>query len=313
MWIFLLFFASLSFAGPFSTGEPVFKWNKSNITVCWLNKERIPYEKFNQFQIKRLSTIEDSLITPQTSLKSFIQKTITEEFTKEKTGITFTGWKDCYNSGPVDTILLIGNDGSVNSTTGTSNIGRGISFGSTEVIPEGKYAYVYLNVFYKPGKIKITADNYYKLLAIHEFGHLAGLRHEHIRPEAQKDYLCRDMELVEVPTRHTSFFSTYDPSSIMNYCFNNFVQGKGGVVFYSYPSARPDLREKYKNLNLFEEKEVSQFRDRSLFQVTTSSELTQYKLRIGLSFKDIHGLKCLYKYSASEFLQKCQKLYGPLF
>lgn len=74
-------------------------------------------------------------------------------------------------------------------------------------------------------KLKIAKPSYYSALAAHEFGHLIGLRHEDIHPDAAKDPQCNG-KAAEEPLSEQTKIEKYDPNSIMNRCYlNKYFEG----------------------------------------------------------------------------------------
>lgn len=111
-----------------------------------------------------------------------------------------------------------------------------------------------------------------QLVALHEFGHIAGMRHEHTRSEIKSDQFCQMIEdqaiflfasykrpKIEPRLDSSIAYGNYDPYSVMSYCY---------------------LVAK------------SQFEEPSFKQYFTNTQIKNMK--VGLSNGDIHALRCLY-------------------
>lgn len=124
----------------------------------------------------------------------------------------------------------------------------------------------------------LNDDEYLSLIALHEFGHLAGLRHEQVRAEAFEDSNCDKYEGLhgEKPFEQTLLFGEYDPNSIMSLCFNDGLS-RTGLNFIA---------------NDF--KEPLYLQDHSIFSSVSVSGGVQIKARIGLSKGDQETLNNLY-------------------
>lgn len=232
--------------------------------------------------------------------KKAMQKMVDTEFKAERTGLSFKGWKDCKDTeGPVDLYILT-SDKPVSALGarifGKAEIGNGTEYNSHAVrlVGDGPTHMFFAKVPREDGTIDFELT---KLYALHEFGHVAGLRHEHIRPEADLDELC---ELdggagTEAPGPLTENFSAYDSFSIMNYCFLHAVQRISG---FHFQLPKSNDRVKY-------------FSDRNIFTKKLIGDSWDIRLKPALSQGDVRGLKCLYVFSEAEFHQNCHSKAKP--
>lgn len=141
--------------------------------------------------------------------KKRIQNWVNEQYTLEKTGIHFTGWKDCEEA-PEAEVVIFYNKNSVIMTA---------IFGGLHGLA-GEFGPL------RPGRIEgypaalnsvtISKSGMNKGTALHEFGHVAGLAHEHNHPDADENgKKCKDI----APYFRTKFeYEPYDAESIMSYC-----------------------------------------------------------------------------------------------
>jgi hypothetical protein len=304
-----------SLAGTLSVGEPFLKWNKKEVKVCWQDLDPIPLERFDELHIKKMELFKKTLATIEASSKQIIQEVITSEYTEVRTGIHFSGWKSCKDSANYDVVLFMGKQNA--SVGGYASLGSGHidSHANYSLLEKGKLAFVYLDV--DPGEgSRLNLNEHLRMGALHEFGHLAGLRHEHLRKEAQGDILCdvAYIDLIETADLKTRNFSSYDPNSIMNYCYMESLRLEIGSQFYTYP-VNPILGPELKNFYVMWEKSrlAKAFVDKTLLEEKPFKEsgLTEHHIKIGLSQKDVHGLKCLYLFDKGEFDGKCKADFNP--
>lgn len=308
--LFLKCFSSFadteSYARPISIGEPLLKWNKSHVIVCWLDQNRIPTEQFSDYQLEKIGHLEITLIQLSTSKKKMIQDFIQTEFDQSKTGISFTGWNSCNNTPKPDAILLVGEGFHFPDTPGgRASLGRGHFSQDFIRLDDDKLSFLYFNITPTAITPKLDIDDYLKNLSLHEFGHLAGLRHEHIRDEAKRDPLCRFTGITPGGERvysQTRYYSKYDPVSIMNYCFNDFIEKKAGKVFYVSSKYDEKLWAEYFDRYIFANKQVDPalLNDDSIISQKLVNGVIELKVRIGLSKQDIHTLKCMYMHTDKE-------------
>lgn len=296
--------ASISlFAGTDSTGETSFKWSKKEVKVCWLDDSPINKDEFNENQFQQIGDVIDVLVTMRSSLKKKIQALIQTEFTLNKTGITFTGWSSCRDTKDYDLILLTGDTTARSYTNflGLATIGRG-DIVAYDLMDKTKKSFIYIDLHHqKPSAV--TATELTLIVTLHEFGHAAGLRHEHIRG--------KDCSHFEKQHANTSFFSVYDSSSIMNYCFLDFIENEVGFNFFRLEKLNYEnyqrIQEEH-NMTINISPRVLPYSDDSIFTITPVSEiegLLEYKIRLGLSKGDLHGLKCMYVYDPKTFSKVC--------
>ena len=259
-------------------GEPNVAWKKRQIHVCWHNagKDNPSYAP-NDFKIEQ---------------KLAVQQIVEQEYTVPRVGITFFGWEDCSTITNYD--LEIYQDIDILPTNNLVDIYRKAKVEGFSVLGQGgreektnehdgyfnrnqQLSTMYL--LYQP-MFRIGSEFYkpteeLQATALHEFGHAAGLRHEHIRPEAKDDPNCKNMNFVIDETILDSAinYEDYDPNSIMNYCWSSTLGLIGNVV-----NVLPNVP------------------DQTLYTVTTNKKTKKktYFIRNGLSAKDISTLNKMY-------------------
>ncbi len=311
-------------ASNFSIGEPVTKWTKTEISVCFATKNEWTKSRIRKTQgFGSLAKADEGL--PFTlDQKSLIQDIVTANYTEEETGIHFTGWKDCSETPKSDVYLF--RMEKVSSLKGKANIGDNSEYHRVAKLPSnpedktpskvkfvkmkdsGLKEYVLLNTkvdeVETPNaasvarKDKTTFEEHFQMTTLHEFGHIAGLRHEHARLEdAKEDINCKTTyknvdEMKEEEAITTEKFSVYDPNSIMSYCYLRKVNRQVGLQF------------KVKSSGLI----PMNLTDNTIYTktlVNKNPKIYEYNLKIALSALDKHSLRCLYLYDQDEFAEKC--------
>jgi hypothetical protein len=287
----LLLLSSVANAGIHSIGEPNVTWTKRKIHVCWNNGVKIdPSYAENQFKEEQ---------------KLAVQKIVEQEFTIEKVGITFYGWEDCSTMAFEDYDLEIYQDNEYapsnsqveffrkSNAEGYAVLGQG-SFGQIQTVTnlitneetktEGYFSrdlqrstmYLMFRPLFRIFSEHFKSNEELQMTALHEFGHVAGLRHEHIHSDAKADPNCFNLgtfKITEQIEDTATQYETYDPNSIMNYCWTATLAENGNVV-----SKLPNIP------------------DKTLYTVVTDKKTKKktYTIRVGLSAKDISTLNKMY-------------------
>lgn len=175
-------------------------WQKQEVSVCFGKAE----EKSRFFLGKEFS-IHNWSKTDQNKIKTWVM----EEYSQERTGIHFVGWTDCEEAPDADVVVLFHKNSPVLANTFNGIHGAtfysGPSFGTIDGYPHASN----LVIISKSGVDKTTAT--------HEFGHVAGLMHEHNHPDIKKfDESCK---FADPKFDSRIGYEDYDKSSVMNYCF----------------------------------------------------------------------------------------------
>ena len=209
--------------------EPDLIWPKKDINVCFMdNMEQL---KLTEWKIgkeeNKVQGFEPAFFDK--SEAKFIKKIITDTYTAEDTGVNFIGWQGCSQSKDFDVILLK-MDSFWNGALfperpkikGVANIGVGDHRNS----PRGNTPNLKTDIL-----PTVVLRDVKKFEMTQAFGQIAGLRHEHILPEAENDESC--VIRVDINTwfnyRETTeelgdtavINTSYDPMSIMNDCSIN--------------------------------------------------------------------------------------------
>ncbi len=258
------FFDSRALGGAF---EPAARWDKNEVRVCWLDSEGFR---------KSPSLLDDTLylngagLVHSPGLESAIQNLIEFEFTPEKTGIHFTGFQRCGipaegGRPDADAILALEQTDAFDEVIeGGSSIGMSvIDLLIGEIVrrdPREEEGLPSLVIQIPPGSLyhskTLGYESAIQLTALHEFGHLAGLHHEHsaYREEALRDPYCLSSPYADdlkkgpdpsfslVPRKYLENLyhlkgavrSGYDPVSIMSYCHTRQIIARGGAFALSH-------------------------------------------------------------------------------
>jgi hypothetical protein len=275
-----------------SIGEPISYWKKNEVRVCWQNKETLSKELFTENQWKKLSAASQELKEMSLEQKQLIKDSIQNEYNLSQTGISFIGWNSCKEDPNADAILIVVN--SDEQPLGRASVGRSeiyvneISYDlETFPLPHDAKTFVLLNLM-KAYDSVVGHEDELKYSAIHEFGHLAGLRHENISPDAEKDPNCTEYDIgSEIAMDKIKPLTPYDPSSIMNYCLYSFIR-KSGLDFRvdDFGNVINDF-----NALIFSFEKLAVYDDELIFRKVGGFK---YQARFGLSKNDIEGLKCIY-------------------
>lgn len=178
-------------------------WDKNELTVCFAKGEPEKRKSYSH-QLKIIDWKEKD--------KAKVKEWTNSEYTKERTGIYFTGWKSCEETAQPDVIIFFNK----NSRFFGNLDGIAAGYGPVPKVDGYPHARSYAAIS-KSGMDKTTV--------LHEFGHVVGLAHEHNHPDSIKEgYGCG----ANKPIVENTFFSyePYDKRSIMSYC--NFGIGRIG-------------------------------------------------------------------------------------
>jgi hypothetical protein len=255
-----------------SVGDPGSIWPKRSIRVCW-SEESEP-RHFGEI--------------PRRAVQSIVQ----QEYTLARTGIEFVGWESCstLSQGTAD----------VQIRQSTKNLGgffRVWGMASIGVPPDGSVPHLYL--FYDQGlqpNFEMHPMEHLQMIALHEFGHLAGLRHEHARPEAKEweEARCLTGETLD---EKAESFGIYDRNSIMNYCWNQQIRVRGTGWEMPVPDAILKLPAALRLSSIRSLLDRSmKIQDPSLVHLSlnATSDRLKVRIRIGLSAGDLNTLRSLY-------------------
>jgi hypothetical protein len=213
-----------AFASAYGLAYASEKWEKHSLVVCWGEfKDLIPTQKIDQTLLTAISIMQPKPTSE--ILKNKIQNKVQEQYTLENTGIEFIGWKLCTETPQADIIVV-----ALQNTN--SSIGEKLNelpFGAADIgkptTPEQK-RYVFIRTSVNPNIP--SPEDYITQTALHEFGHTAALRHEHLQVEAINDNNCSSIQVEEIneELRNKGIdgdsYGPYDSQSIMNYCYIDY-------------------------------------------------------------------------------------------
>jgi hypothetical protein len=196
--LFLSVLISLpSFAGIYYNNQ----WSHYAVTTCFADAENETRDTGETYVLKVRKWKESN--------KAKVKEWVEQEFSAERTGIHFTGFLDCAES-PNAEVVIFHNKNSKLGTYffgglhGLANLGP--SYGSVKGYPAAS------------AFVSISSSGMNIGTVIHEFGHSAGLHHEHIHPDAFKSERgCASVKPNQI--KDPEFvYEDFDRDSVMSYC-----------------------------------------------------------------------------------------------
>lgn len=308
-----------------SLGEPGAVWKSKNISVCWgkpddTDRTTMPQTSKNMIKHSSFGVLGEKD-------RKLVQDTINREYNTAATGMEFTGWRDCTVDDTADVIIFSSDlsKGVLRSMDdlflmmAEAGAYDGIASIGIEGAQSGLKQFVHIKRL-AAEELKVSQDESLQIVALHEFGHLAGLRHEHARfADAHSDANCaaQGIQLHEARGKTAKAFGVYDPNSIMNYCHIFTMLYRTGLNFYV--DVTEDLRVESSGFfltpNLLPILQVTDtnMADSTLFSSQKSeTEYLLYQAKIGLSKGDRHTLQCLYRADAYDPMgTKCNEEFKP--
>jgi hypothetical protein len=274
------------------------KWPKRDLSVCFSNT----LTDTERIQLRPNSGVSlNDAVDFNNEEKRTIRSTLMENFSLDDVGINFFGFKDCSENFVADIYVMKFVSEDIKTPAGwvwaTGNPWQNkichnedCSRYTLEYRSDFEQPYVALNLFTPTGRKTSDLDRL-RLLVLHEFGHIAGLYHEHLRSERNNDRNCRNIDGLgnTWDFEPDYIFGHYDPNSIMSYCYLRMVNWVVGLDFYSYP---------YEELPIL-------LTDPSIFSQKQEGNRLRTLITPKLSFGDRETLRCLYIYDSAVFKERC--------
>ena len=290
-------------------GEPLVTWTKRSVHVCWLTGAVVDKEfAKNDF-------------SPE--LKKAVQKIVEQEYTHERTGITFTGWENCtdiqdgkfdlailqddyaaptnklvegFRKSRIEGYAVLGEGSTLETVTKTAWIkGKKTKVMKTGFFKRNKQQpvmYLSYNKKFDQYNGSFLSVDELQFTALHELGHVAGLRHEHAREEAKADPNCKtlgDFKVTEEIGDTAKIYGSYDANSIMNYCWGNTL-----LVYGNLYENLPNMTDETLVTKLSLMKTEVKVDDKTGTKTMIKTPVNGYKIRLGLSQQDRRTLKAMY-------------------
>ncbi len=275
------------------------RWSKRVLSVCFSNGTST--ERINLREDLGVSL--GDIVEFSNEEKQTILSVLKENYSLADVGITFTGFQDCHLTPKADVHVLkfISQDPKTPagwaSGTGNPQISTchnpkdGCTNDNNEYQSNGEQHYIGLNFPPAPGR-RTSDEDRLQLLTLHEFGHIAGLYHEHVRPERDSDVNCRDRSQEFGPPWELwpeEVFGPYDSNSVMNYCYLRMVDWVHGVeIFTTRGEELPIL-----------------LTDPSIYSQYQVGNHVRTVITPKLSSGDRETLRCLYVYEGNVFKNRC--------
>lgn len=257
------------------------KWSDKEVEVCWANSEVFeqiiePFMKFKNIGDLGIQSVRKKN-------KEHIQSIVNLHFRPEITGIHFTGWQECFAGSKAVKVFYFNELGGdfqkldqatygllsifTNNYLGASSIGNA-TFANTDMEEPGS-----------PGSQALLLRTLNPGTILHEFGHLSGLRHEHVKPDVFDGQICREYSYLvneDFKIKHekklgAQTITVPDQFSIMSYCYIKL----------------------WKNMRFLPDYDLSSKIDLP-FPEYIREKNGEFHYRTLLSLSDIHTLRCLY-------------------
>lgn len=201
-WIFsaMLFVSAPSWSSIYTEN---YLWDKRELTTCFADDHR---DRKNGPLVLKFREWKRSD-------KEKIKRWVQSEFSAERTGIHFVGFDDCEVNPEADVAIFYNKNNKLESRLfggldGIASLGTSLHTQNIGWL----FGFKLINSY-----VSISNSGMNKGTVIHEFGHIAGLMHEHDHPDAERlEPECKYTE--EWGTLSGFVYEAYDRNSVMNYC-----------------------------------------------------------------------------------------------
>ena len=190
----------LSFSAQASIYGSYYLWPKQEIKTCFARGDKLP-----RTDGKYVLKFRDWNKSQKAKIKRWVQ----EEYSSERTGIHFVGFEDCGVNPDIDVAIFYNQNSKIDSLV------HGGMDGLASLGTMGARILMYPLI---KGFVVISKTGLDKGTVVHEFGHVAGLDHEHEHPDAVR-YEPECTYTNEYPIIKAGFiYEPFDQDSVMNYC-----------------------------------------------------------------------------------------------
>ncbi len=195
-------------------------WQKSRLVVCFLDDVRQLSTSDFRVKIFRGYRHPPEMAELPEKFKRIFEDIINREYTNQKTGIQFTGWQKCSQTVRADVIIVQVvhefKEGVPRLPLGFVHHNLGNSLPSViELVVDQRF---YAETLMEP-------EHVFRVVSVHEAGHIAGLVHEDVWPEALSDKKCKGLDRIGegLTARGRIVRNRYDSRSIMNFCHTIYL------------------------------------------------------------------------------------------
>lgn len=185
----------------------IFHWNISDINVCFAEKE-------TKFSVKGMNGQKRDWEPEE---KKRLQEILENEFTTDRTGYTFVGFKDCKDTEDINVAVGVRRILTKDTLAGVKGI-------ATTGMKRNRIT-SYENA---RGAVLLSPFSISKATVIHEFGHILGLMHEQNHPDSPTISAC-PYYLGKKETSSHTIYTEFDKTSVMNYCYVLFKGRNKGL------------------------------------------------------------------------------------
>lgn len=201
-------------------------WPKSEITVCFHDGERLDFHEQNEGRFGANAKFDFQFSAFSSEHRALIAKWVQDEYTAQTTGVRFVGFRGCSETSGADVVVARAH----------LKPRSEYFFGLTAPRDSVDQAFIFFNLDDMGGPELILNDqDSMHLSVVHEFGHMAGLLHEHElfaeaiddpvckkvyspSEELRRDFKSRMQQFWDSPQTRIASYKGYDSGSIMTYC-----------------------------------------------------------------------------------------------